>query len=198
MITPLELMNKEFTVRMRGYDRSEVDDFLSVLQKDYETLFRYYRKTSGADAIEPIEEEEVREPAREPQGKEASEARARQLRAEAVLHEEAPARQAGAWTRPAEHDLGESVKEILLMAQKAAEDARTAAGAEAAAIVEKARLDASKAVYEADEKVKAAERRLADLSAQEASLRARMKGFLETYRQLIDDFEATSGIDYSL
>jgi len=198
MITPLELMNKEFTVRMRGYDRSEVDDFLSVLQKDYETLFRYYRKTSGSDAIEPIGEEAPDEPAEAAQHRETSEAKARLPKPEAPMAEDMHPWPSSAWTRPAEQELGENVKEILLMAQKAAEGARSAAGAEAAAMLKKAELEAAKLSQEADEKVRAAERRLADLSAQESSIRARMKGFLEMYRQLIDDFEATAGIDYSL
>lgn len=39
-ITPLELSRKEFSVSFRGYNRQEVDEFLSTLSSDYESLFR--------------------------------------------------------------------------------------------------------------------------------------------------------------
>lgn len=40
MITPLEIQNKQFKKRMRGYDENEVDEFLDRLTEDYETLYR--------------------------------------------------------------------------------------------------------------------------------------------------------------
>lgn len=198
MITPLELLNKEFSVRMRGYDRSEVDEFLSILQKDYETLFRYYRKNCGSDAIVPPNPEEL-EPA---EGRPARQ-EAQQAKTEAEARGAAPDRPAagGPATHPAagqEAELGESIKGILAMAQKVAEESRRAAESEAAAIVRGAKADAARLAAAAEEKLRAAERRLADLASQESALRARMKGYLEVYRQLIEDFEATSGIDYSL
>lgn len=198
MITPLELLNKEFSVRMRGYDRSEVDEFLSILQKDYETLFRYYRKNCGSDAIVPPNPEEL-EPA---EGRPARQ-EAQQAKTEAEARGAAPDRPAagGPATHPAagqEAELGESIKGILAMAQKVAEESRRAAESEAAAIVRGAEADAARLAAAAEEKLRAAERRLADLASQESALRARMKGYLEVYRQLIEDFEATSGIDYSL
>jgi cell division initiation protein len=39
-LTPLDLTRKEFSVSFRGYNRAEVDEFLSSLASDYETLFR--------------------------------------------------------------------------------------------------------------------------------------------------------------
>jgi cell division initiation protein len=196
MISPLELMNKEFSLRLRGYDRSEVDDFLSLLIKDYESLYRYYRKSGGAADKAPEGERQVQPMAARPEEKPA---------AAAVALEPAP-KAAGTLGSGFESggkerdwdEAGRSIREILAMAQKAADDARETASKEAVSIVNQAGRDASRLISEAEEKVKAAERRLADLSAQEAGLRARMKGFLEVYRQLIDDFEATSGIDYNL
>jgi cell division initiation protein len=40
MITPLEIQNKQFSKKMRGYDENEVDEFLDRLTEDYEALFR--------------------------------------------------------------------------------------------------------------------------------------------------------------
>ena len=198
MITPLELLNKEFSVRMRGYDRSEVDEFLSLLQKDYETLFRYYRKNCGSDAIVPPKPEELEPAEARPASQEPQ-----QAKTEAESYGAAPDRPAagGPPTHPApgqEADLAESIKGILAMAQKVAEESRRAAESEAAAIISGAEADAARLAAAAEEKLRAAERRLADLASQESALRARMKGYLEVYRQLIEDFEATSGIDYSL
>jgi cell division initiation protein len=39
-ITPLDLSRKEFSISFRGYNRQEVDEFLSALSSDYETLYR--------------------------------------------------------------------------------------------------------------------------------------------------------------
>ena len=40
MIRPEDIQNKEFDVKMRGYDRDEVDDFLDELIKDMATLYK--------------------------------------------------------------------------------------------------------------------------------------------------------------
>lgn len=39
-ITPLDLSRKEFSLSFRGYNRQEVDEFLSALSSDYEALYR--------------------------------------------------------------------------------------------------------------------------------------------------------------
>ncbi len=40
MITPMEIHNKEFRRKMRGYDQDEVDEFLDKIVIDYEKLYR--------------------------------------------------------------------------------------------------------------------------------------------------------------
>ncbi len=40
MLTPLEIHNKEFRKVLRGYDESEVDEFLDRVVKDYEALYK--------------------------------------------------------------------------------------------------------------------------------------------------------------
>ncbi|MBA1333771.1 MAG: Cell division initiation protein DivIVA [Firmicutes bacterium] len=40
MITPLEIQNKQFAKKIRGYDEGQVDDFLDRLTEDYENLYR--------------------------------------------------------------------------------------------------------------------------------------------------------------
>ena len=39
-LTPLDIHNKEFSRRMRGYDEDEVNEFLDQVIKDYEALIR--------------------------------------------------------------------------------------------------------------------------------------------------------------
>src|SRR5690554_5635571 len=40
MITPMEIHNKEFKRKVRGYDQDEVDEFLDKIVIDYEKLYR--------------------------------------------------------------------------------------------------------------------------------------------------------------
>ena len=40
MITPVDIQNKDFAKKMRGYDPDEVDDFLDAIIKDYATLMK--------------------------------------------------------------------------------------------------------------------------------------------------------------
>ena len=39
-LTPLEIHNKEFGTRMRGYDQDQVNEFLDQVIRDYELLIR--------------------------------------------------------------------------------------------------------------------------------------------------------------
>ncbi|MFD2116207.1 DivIVA domain-containing protein [Paenibacillus yanchengensis] len=39
-LTPLDIHNKEFSRRLRGYDEDEVNEFLDQVIKDYETIIR--------------------------------------------------------------------------------------------------------------------------------------------------------------
>ena len=40
MITPVDIQNKDFTKKMRGYDQDEVDDFLDSIIKDYSAILK--------------------------------------------------------------------------------------------------------------------------------------------------------------
>lgn len=198
MVSPLELKNKEFSTKLMGYNKAEVDDFLSVVIKDYEALYRFFRKNvdAGAD-VSPDEMEGPEQKYPEPrcteqghQDQRMPERRAAQAKVPDAFAEEAP--------HPQSVPQDRAVMEILEMARGAAEDARKAAASEAQSVIADAQRKAGALSAEADAKVRAAERRLQDLSAQEAAVRARMKGLIEVYRQLMEDFEATSGIDYNL
>lgn len=39
-LTPLDIHNKEFSRRLRGYDEDEVNEFLDLIIKDYEMMIR--------------------------------------------------------------------------------------------------------------------------------------------------------------
>lgn len=40
VLTPLDIHNKEFPVKMRGYEQDEVNDFLDQIIRDYETILK--------------------------------------------------------------------------------------------------------------------------------------------------------------
>ena len=40
MITPMDIENKEFKKGFRGYNEEEVDEFLDIVKKDFENLYR--------------------------------------------------------------------------------------------------------------------------------------------------------------
>ncbi len=40
MLKPADVQSKEFDIKMRGYDRDQVDDFLDEIIRDFETLYR--------------------------------------------------------------------------------------------------------------------------------------------------------------
>jgi len=37
-LTPLDIQNKSFQTKMRGYEKDEVDDFLDIVVRDYEEV----------------------------------------------------------------------------------------------------------------------------------------------------------------
>jgi cell division initiation protein len=84
-------------------------------------------------------------------------------------------------------DIGETLKQTLLMAQNAAEDARRSAEEKARLIVENAEREAAAVLDRAQEKVRSHEQRLEDLVAQHGTLRARMKAMLEAYLEMLED-----------
>ncbi len=40
MLKPADVQSKEFDVKMRGYDRDQVDDFLDEIIRDFEIMYR--------------------------------------------------------------------------------------------------------------------------------------------------------------
>ncbi|MEW8978663.1 MAG: DivIVA domain-containing protein [Symbiobacterium sp.] len=53
-LTPVDISNKEFPVRMRGYDRDAVDDFLDQVVQEFEQLIR--ENTSLREQIEQLQQ----------------------------------------------------------------------------------------------------------------------------------------------
>ena len=52
-LTPLDIQNKSFSVKMRGYNQDEVDDFLDMIVRDYEEAVQKNRELERC--IEPID-----------------------------------------------------------------------------------------------------------------------------------------------
>ena len=46
-LTPLDIHNKEFARRIRGYDEDEVNEFLDQVIKDYESVIRENKELQG-------------------------------------------------------------------------------------------------------------------------------------------------------
>ena len=199
MVSPLELKNKEFSTKLMGYNKAEVDDFLSVVIKDYEALYRFFRKNADPEEVssEADESPEPKYPEpKYPEHRQPGQMPRQSARGGAEANAVGAPSEEG--SPPESRPQDRAVVEILEMARQAAEDARRAASAEAQSLVADAQRRAAVIAAEADSKVRAAERRLQDLSSQESAARARMKGLIEGYRQLMEDFEETSGIDYNL
>ncbi|KMO57971.1 cell division protein DivIVA, partial [Lacticaseibacillus rhamnosus] len=55
-LSPLDIHNKEFSSKMRGYDKDEVNDFLAQIVKDYSSLIKDNEglKKELADAKEKV------------------------------------------------------------------------------------------------------------------------------------------------
>ncbi|HPR80617.1 MAG TPA: DivIVA domain-containing protein [Enterococcus sp.] len=47
-LTPLDIQNKSFAVKMRGYEKNEVDDFLEIVVRDYEDVTQRNRELEKA------------------------------------------------------------------------------------------------------------------------------------------------------
>ena len=53
-VTPLEIREKVFSTKFRGYDKDQVDEFLDRILCDYEKLIWY--KNESEDYIKKLEE----------------------------------------------------------------------------------------------------------------------------------------------
>ena len=51
-VTPLEIRDKVFSTKFRGYDKDQVDEFLDKILCDYEELIRY--KDESEDYIKKL------------------------------------------------------------------------------------------------------------------------------------------------
>lgn len=54
MLTPLEIENREFKKTMGGYNRDDVEDFMSLILVDYEKLYK--ENIAARDKIETLSE----------------------------------------------------------------------------------------------------------------------------------------------
>ena len=50
-LTPMDIHNKEFSVKMRGYDQDQVNDYLDQIIKDYELLLKQKKETEKKLAL---------------------------------------------------------------------------------------------------------------------------------------------------
>ena len=55
-ITPLEIRQKTFEKKLRGYDKEEVDAFLMSLSQEWETLNTRNKEQKHKIEVEPVNE----------------------------------------------------------------------------------------------------------------------------------------------
>ena len=53
MLTPIDIQRQDFEVKLRGYNADEVDDFLDLVGKDYEKLYK-----ENAELREQVKQQE--------------------------------------------------------------------------------------------------------------------------------------------
>ena len=146
MLTPLEVNNKEFKTRFRGYDVDEVEEFLEILSKDYEQLYKQ----------------------------------------NAMFTDKFELDRNGMPVSRSQKDLEDTLKQTLVLAQKASDDARKNAEENARLIVQAAQQEADRLIADAQEKVRSYENRVEELISIHNSFKAKMKGLLTSCNELLD------------
>lgn len=108
MLKPIDIQNKEFSRKINGYDRDEVDDFLDIIIKNYDALCKENMRLM--DKVDMLNE---------------SLERYKQME--------------------------ETMHKSVELAQQTAQDIKDNASVEAQALINKAKLDASRLARQIDE-----------------------------------------------
>ncbi len=176
-ITVAMIEEKEFKIKMRGYDPSEVDEFLDevcdemvALQEEIATLNQRLSQSSQPNAYAPAAvPAPVPAPAPAPAfvKKEAA-----PVPAPAVLKKEEPA--------PQKEEASESARKVLANAQKVYDETLAEAKQEAKEILEEAKQKAAEQIGSLEEQRNA-------LQKEVETLKAAARDYRERFQRLIDD-----------
>lgn len=146
MLRPIDIQNKEFEKKIKGYSCDEVDDFLDVVIQDYELLFK--ENQSLRDKIGLLTE---------------TVDRYKQIEA--------------------------TMQKSIEMARMAAEDTRRNAEAEANAIINKAKLDASHLARQIDDEHMKRHREMLAVKQEIDQYKARIKTNCESVIKMLDNLD---------
>ena len=146
MLRPIDIQNKEFDKKIKGYSCDEVDDFLDVVIQDYELLCK--ENQSLRDKIGLLTE---------------TVDRYKQMEA--------------------------TMQKSMEMARLAAEDTRRTAAAEANAILQKAKLDASHLARQIDDEHMKRHREMLAIKQEIEQYKNRIRTNCEGVLRMLDNME---------
>ena len=146
MLRPIDIQNKEFEKRFKGYDCDEVDDFLDVVIQDFELLYKENQTLKNKIGLltETVE-------------------RYKQIE--------------------------NTMQQSMDMARKTAEDTKKNAEAEASAIINKAKLDASYLARQIDDEHVKRHREMLAVKNEIEQYKSRVKLLCENIVTMLDGLE---------
>ncbi|MDX9871202.1 MAG: DivIVA domain-containing protein [Clostridia bacterium] len=152
LLTPLDIHNKEFKKSLRGYDTTDVDDFLDEVIKDFERIYK-----ENLELQEKIKKQD-------------------------------------------DHlqrykEIEETLQNTMVLAQKMAEEAKRNAEKETELAIWEARKKAEQIVSGAHDDVTEAIRKVEALKAQEKQMKMKLKTFLATQMQMLENDFKEEGDD---
>lgn len=146
MLRPIDIQNKEFEKKIKGYNCDEVDDFLDVVIQDYELLFKENRTLKDKIGLltETVERYKKME---------------------------------------------DAMEKTIAMARETAEEARKNAEAEASAIINKAKLDASYLSRQIDDEHMKRHQEMLNVKSEIEQYKMRIKSLCANMMKMVDDMD---------
>lgn len=144
MLKPIDIQNKEFEKKLKGYDCDAVDDFLDVIIQDYDTLCKENMALSEKVAT----------------------------LTEAVNRYK---------------DIEETMQRSLDVAKQSAQDMKNNAALEAEAIINRAKLDATRLARQIDDEHIKKHQEMLKIKQEVETYRARIKTVCENLIKSIDE-----------
>lgn len=144
MLKPVDIQNKEFEKKLKGYDCDAVDDFLDLVIQDYDKLCK--ENMALKDKV--------------------------QLLTQSVDHYK---------------EIEETIQRSLEVAQQSASDIKTNANMEAEAIINRAKLDATRLARQIDDEHIKKHQEMLKIKQEVDTYRARIKTVCENLIKTIDE-----------
>jgi len=146
MLRPIDIQNKEFEKKIKGYNCDEVDDFLDVVIQDYELLFKENRTLKDKIGLLTETVERYRK-------------------------------------------MEDAMEKTIAMARETAEEARKNAEAEASAIINKAKLDASYLSRQIDDEHMKRHQEMLNVKSEIEQYKMRIKSLCANMMKMVDDMD---------